>query len=218
MADIPEPQPRGLNRRLMIELGWRMMHSGGRTCPSTIRLPTPTNSILYQSPWGSAYANEWRAWRRWYTADGGGMEMPASYACIMRIAEVCSPSWGCSMKTGKPTAHTKGLRTALSSASCAARTIIENYTDFMLNLIVSELLHGNAYAVRVRNNGRTFDELHALNARSVSYVVADDDGRPSVLYRINASNRVVDFDNEIFVPARDMLHLRRYYGDNPLVG
>lgn len=174
------------------------------------------DSIRYQSPLGSAYANEWQK------GGGGtpphGMLLPAAEACIARTAEVVSSIPVRHMVLDPATGTLERVVGSPQERVLRKPNEYQTYTDFMLNLVRAELTYGNGYAVRARSNGRSFDQLHLMRPHGVSYVVGDDEGVPAVFYRIGQSNGVVDLARDIFVPARDMLHLRRHCPRNPLEG
>lgn len=91
--------------------------------------------------------------------------------------------------------------------------------DLMQGIIRGLLLQGESFTVRVHTATRSFDQLHPLPRGQVSYVIGDSgDGTPEIFYRVGGHNNVVDFDRDYFIPAREMLHLRKHYDDNPLRG
>lgn len=171
------------------------------------------DSIRYHSPWGSAYADEWQK-------GGGGtppdpLALPAVEACINAIASSVASMPLHHQKETRDGALTRvwdsGIERILRKPNS-----YQTGANFLLNLIRSELTHGNGYAVRMTINGQ--DQLHLLNPRSVQALVGSDENGYAVYYRIGSDNGVIDFDADVFIPARDMLHLRRHYDKDPLKG
>jgi len=92
----------------------------------------------------------------------------------------------------------------------------QTISDFLLNATRSLYLNGNAYAFALRNDRNEISELHLMNPKTVTPVVAETG---DVFYRMSG-NRVIDeqFDN-LIIPSRDVLHIRLHTDvDDPLIG
>jgi HK97 family phage portal protein len=117
--------------------------------------------------------------------------------------------------------------------SAAARLLrkpnaYESISDFLLNLTRQLYAIGNAYALALRNDRFEADELHLMNAKLSRPVLAPEG---EIFYRL-AGNDVIarqlsgTANQEIIVPARDVLHVRLHarrslqpwplIGDTPL--
>jgi HK97 family phage portal protein len=88
----------------------------------------------------------------------------------------------------------------------------ETASGFMLNLVRSLYLEGNAFALGLRNERFEITELHLMDSRQSSPFVVrnEDDGDAEVFYRL-LGNSIVDgmFGNQqLIVPSRDVLHIR----------
>jgi HK97 family phage portal protein len=171
------------------------------------------DSIRYQSPFGSAYADEWQK-------GGGGtpsdpLALPAVEACINAISSSVA-SMPMHHQTETRDAALKRVWDSDFERILRKPNDYQTGANFLLNLVRSELTHGNGYAVRLTINGK--DQLHLLNPHSVQALVGSDDNGYAVYYRIGSDNGVIDFDADIFIPQRDMLHLRRNYDKDPLKG
>jgi HK97 family phage portal protein len=114
-------------------------------------------------------------------------------------------------------------------------------SDFMLNATRSLYLHGNAYALALRNVRYEIDELHLMDPRQSSPAVTgpgeDLEGDAieggEIFYRLGG-NTVIEYRlaelgdrareaEQLMVPARDVLHIRLHSVDRmdwpfPLVG
>jgi len=92
-------------------------------------------------------------------------------------------------------------------------------SEFIVNLLRSELFQGNGYAQAVRDDRFQIRELHLGSPRIVSPYVDPEDG--AIFYQFGF-NPLVDgeqaFDPARYVPARDVLHVRLHTNRDPLCG
>lgn len=91
----------------------------------------------------------------------------------------------------------------------------QSISDFLLNLIRDLYLHGNAYAVAIRNDRNEIIELHQMSSRQSAAMVAEDG---SIFYALGGNSIADKLVNLHGVPARDVLHLRLAAPRHPLVG
>lgn len=93
----------------------------------------------------------------------------------------------------------------------------QNHLQFGEHWINSKLIHGNTYVLKMWD-GSQVDELHILDPLKVTPLVADNG---DVFYRINR-DRLVPFDDadeqQIVVPASEIIHDRFNCLYHPLVG
>src|SRR5262245_33083894 len=80
--------------------------------------------------------------------------------------------------------------------------------------MLSKLSCGNTYVLKVRDDRQVVTELHVLDPTRVQPLVADDG---AVFYRLNSDN-LVNLENDIIVPAREIIHDRFNCLFHPLVG
>lgn len=90
----------------------------------------------------------------------------------------------------------------------------QNHIQFKEHWINSKLVHGNTYAMKVRM-GQKVDQLHILDPLKVTPLVADNG---DVFYRINAERLAKLEDDQIVVPATEIIHDRFNCLYHPLVG
>ena len=95
----------------------------------------------------------------------------------------------------------------------------QSISDFLLNMTRSLYLTGNAYALALRNDRFEISELHLMNSRQSSALVAEDG---EIFYALGG-NEIIDTrrsSREILagVPARDVLHVRLHTPRHPLKG
>jgi HK97 family phage portal protein len=90
----------------------------------------------------------------------------------------------------------------------------QSISDFLMNLTRRLYLHGEAFALAVRNNRNEITELHIMR---LGYPYVATDG--SVFYRLSG-NEIVEqrFDMGAPIPARDVLHVRLHTPRHPLKG
>jgi HK97 family phage portal protein len=86
--------------------------------------------------------------------------------------------------------------------------------DFWGQFLASALFTGNAYALLVRDERGVIAEMHLLDPRRITPMIADDG---SVFYRV-AADKLAGIDEGIVLPARAVMHHRLLTLAHPLVG
>jgi len=86
--------------------------------------------------------------------------------------------------------------------------------QFFESWMLSKLSRGNTYVLKVRDNRNVVIALHVLDPTRVQPLVADDG---SVFYRLNSDN-MAGIDDDIVVPAREIIHDRMNCLFHPLCG
>lgn len=90
-------------------------------------------------------------------------------------------------------------------------------SDFLLYIARSLLSDGNAYAIARRNSRFEIDSLHPVPPAACWPHVDPTTG--DVYYRVNASSSHPGaIDGGLWYPARDILHIRLFTPNDPLVG
>jgi HK97 family phage portal protein len=167
-------------------------------------------------------------WNWWQM---GGMPIPQSAqsaiveACISAYSQtvaICQGDhWRKTSKGGRERVTTSSLSRVLRKPNDYM-----SISDFMLNMVRQMYLHGNAYALAVRNDRYEIDELHIMNpVQSWPQIATTGD----VFYRLGG-NHVVNYrlgNDPVIVPMRDVLHFRMHttrsrwpyplIGESPLV-
>lgn len=90
-------------------------------------------------------------------------------------------------------------------------------SDLKMYLTQSLLAEGNAYAFALRNSRYEVEEIYPVNPNKVDVHIAEDG---SVYYHVADSEtlELSQVDNGYWFPARDMLHIRLFTIDHPLIG
>ena len=94
--------------------------------------------------------------------------------------------------------------------------IYQTKSDFLLWMVRSLLLDGNAYAVAKRNDRFEVDELHPIHPKSIwPYVVEGE-----IYYRVGDQSvqDLAQLEKDNWYPQRDVLHIRMHCPKHPLVG
>lgn len=91
----------------------------------------------------------------------------------------------------------------------------QNHIQFKQWWITSKLLRGNAYALKQRDNRGVVTALYLLDPSRVTPLVAPDG---SIYYRIQQDNLAGQREQEVAVPAREVIHDRMNCLFHPLVG
>jgi HK97 family phage portal protein len=89
-------------------------------------------------------------------------------------------------------------------------------SDFMLWMLRSMLLDGNAYAVAKRNDRYEVESLHPVNSKSMWPYIVDGE----VYYRFGDQTvqELAQLEEDQWYPQRDVLHIRMHCPNHPLVG
>lgn len=91
----------------------------------------------------------------------------------------------------------------------------QNHIQFKQWWITSKLLRGNAYALKQRDNRGVVTALYLLDPSRVTPLVSPDG---AVYYQIKQDNLAGQREEEIAVPAREVIHDRMNCLFHPLVG
>lgn len=86
--------------------------------------------------------------------------------------------------------------------------------EFFFCYIMSKLLHGNAYVLKVRDERGFVIAMHVLDPTRVTVLVSDDGG---VYYDLQTDN-LAALDVAKIVPASEIIHDRMYTLHHPLIG
>ena len=90
----------------------------------------------------------------------------------------------------------------------------QNRIQFIESWVLSKLIRGNTYALKVRDNRGVVVRLYVLDPAKVVPLVADDG---SIFYQLSADN-LADIGGDVTVPAREIIHDRMNCMFHPLVG
>lgn len=91
----------------------------------------------------------------------------------------------------------------------------QNRAQFFSAWVVSKLIHGNVYALKVRDHQGKVTALKILDPARVKVLVAPDD---SVFYQINGSETMQATGEVMTIPAREIIHDRGVCLAHPLIG
>jgi HK97 family phage portal protein len=102
------------------------------------------------------------------------------------------------------------------SALLYAPNHYQTRVDFIQQVMVSTLIHGNAYILKERDNREVVSSMYVLDPRRVKVLVAEETG--DVFYEIRGSRLAGLQDKTVKVPASEMIHHRLVCLEHPLVG
>ncbi len=91
---------------------------------------------------------------------------------------------------------------------------IQNRIQFWQNYFTSKLLHGNVYVLKVRDNRNIVVRMYVLDPTKVQPLISDDG---AVYYRLSRDN-ISSLEDDVIVPAREIIHDRMNCLFHPLVG
>lgn len=156
--------------------------------------------------------HEWGAWNHWQMNQD-----PRSGAGINAMVEACVSAYAQTVAMC-PMAHwamlDNGGREQVTTSALSRIAIAPNdyqtRSDFLLNLVRSLYLDGNAYALALRNNRFEISSLHGMDPRLCRAEVIEGE----IFYElggnhvINGRIETLGYEALRFVPARDVLHVK----------
>lgn len=150
------------------------------------------------------FAGAWQ--RNLDNAIGAGPNLLANstaFACISLISRDIS----CNalvvkrrLENGSREIHVNHPAMALFAKPNGYQTLLQ----FLQRYFISKLTHGNTYVVMFRDDRGVVNEMHVLNPAAVQVLIAEDG---SVYYKLSA-NKLAGVQNDVTIPARDILHDR----------
>lgn len=154
------------------------------------------------------------AWQQNITVDFNSvLSYNAVYACITLIASDISK-----LCVELVQEDADGIWTEVSSPAYSPvlrkPNRYQNRIQFWEGWILSKLMRGNTYVLKVRDNRQVVTALYVLDPNRVRVLVADDG---SVWYRLNHDN-LSGLTEAITVPASEIIHDRFNCLFHPLVG
>jgi HK97 family phage portal protein len=159
----------------------------------------------------------WNWWQSGYDPIGAGGRSAMVEACVSAYAQTVAmcpgDHWKTNSKGGRDRVKTSALSRLLRYPN-GYQTI----SDFLLNMVRSLYLDGNAYALAVRNDRFEVTEFHLMNPVQSRAQLASTG---EIFYRLGG-NHVVEkiIPGHLTVPQRDVLHIKlhcqRY--PYPLIG
>lgn len=91
----------------------------------------------------------------------------------------------------------------------------QNNQQFRESWILSKLIYGNAYVLKGRDNRGVVNRMWVLNPNFVQPLVTESG---EVYYRVNKDVLTEQFEDEVVIPAREIIHDRFNTFYHPLVG
>lgn len=140
--------------------------------------------------------------------------VPAVYACVMAIAKAISICYPQHVVVGPNNKHDK------SKTSPAARFLrkpnsYETWPQFILNAVATMMFEGESFILLGRDDRYAINQGHLLAPGTCSPYV--DYETKAIYYSVGSNPMVLD-GMSMMVPARDIIHLRRYTPRHPLIG
>lgn len=156
------------------------------------------------------------AWQRNITVDHNTvLSYHAVYACLTLIAADISK-----LRVKLVELGAKGIWTETTSP--AYSPVLRKPNGFQTRIqfweawILSKLVRGNTYVLKVRDNRKVVVELYVLDPQRVKPMVADDG---SVWYQLSADNMAGgELGQDVMVPASEIIHDRFNCLFHPLIG
>jgi HK97 family phage portal protein len=157
-------------------------------------------------------------WQMGYDIEGGSSRCAIVEACVSAYAQTVAmcpgDHWRLDKKGGRERVKNSALSRVLRHPNA-----YQSVSDFLLNLVRSLYLDGNAYALALRNDRYEVTELHLMNPRSSAPQLASTG---DVFYQLGGNDVVArQIEGPLLVPQRDVLHVRLHVDRRypyPLIG
>lgn len=163
-------------------------------------------------------------WHELSPLDGTGFQRNLSPGAL----RACGAVFACVNVCGQaiatmPMQHHRKLQTGgreQVTTSALSRVLLnpnwyQTRSDYMLNLVFNLLYFGNTYSVAFRNDRQEVESLHLIPGRNAAPYI--DPETKAIFYGLG-DNPLIDNGATYLVPARDILHIRLYTPNHPLVG
>lgn len=139
---------------------------------------------------------------------------PTVHACVDAYAQTLASLWGEHFEYNDSSQGKKILRNSQVARLLRNPNSYQTRSDFILNLIKGLLYHGNAYAVASRDDRGNIVALHIVPPTSTQPYVEPES--KTVWYGLGDNVFAGEF--EALAPSRDVMHVRLYCPNHPLVG
>jgi HK97 family phage portal protein len=193
----------------------RVLSSAAKLLPAR----TKSNGPWYlpvSGGWLSQEAGQWMNWwQMGYDIVPSSRPSAMVEACVraysQTIAQCPGDHWRATLKGGEMDGGREAVYTSALSRILRTPNDYQTFSDFMMNLVRSLYLEGNAYALALRNDRGEVDELHLMHPRECGARVAVNGeifyalgGNPVIEKRL----QMMGEDTLAIVPARDVLHIK----------
>ena len=155
----------------------------------------------------------WNWWQTGRNISYNNSETSIVHACVDAYAQTIASLYGDHYKYDDEGSKARIKAGALSRLLHQPNEY-QTRSDFMLNLVKSLLMTGNAYVVGYRNNRGEFDSLHLLPVASTSPYIEPES--KAVFYALGENPMLGQIDH--LIPARDVMHIRLHTPRHPLIG
>lgn len=137
------------------------------------------------------------------------------YSCVQAYAQTIA-QLPFQHKRNLPSGGTELITSSALSRILRKPNAYQSRSDFLLNLVASLFYEGNAYALPFRNDRGEVDSLHLVHPKKCSPLVVPESGE--IFYQATLEDVAGEQTTRVLVPQRDMMHIRLYCPDHPLVG
>ena len=144
-----------------------------------------------------------------------GYEGPTAivHACVDAYAQTMASLYGDHYRYAEDGSKERVKNSALSRCLHQPNDY-QTRSDFVLNLVKSILMDGNAYVLGQRNNRGEINSLHLLPSRGTEPYLEPE--TKEVFYAIGNNPFLGDVD--VMIPSRDIMHIRLHTPAHPLIG
>lgn len=158
------------------------------------------------------FTGAWQRNQEWKTESV--LAHHAVYTCVTRISQDIGKLWPRLVELTDDGIW-QGTQNPAFDGVLLRPNRFQNHIQFKEWWVTSKLLHGNTYGLIERNGRETVRAIHLLDPTRVTVLVSPDG---EVLYQIKADNLAGVNEDEVVVPASEMIHDRMNCLFHPLVG
>jgi HK97 family phage portal protein len=137
------------------------------------------------------------------------------YACVTRIANDISKLPFRLVEKGSDRITREIQSAAFSPVLDKPNIYQRTQKKFIEQWMLSKLVHGNAYVLKVRDDRSVVTQLYVLDPTRVHTLVGPG---PTIFYRLQADNLAPENSQDVIVPQSEIIHDRMNAIFHPLVG
>ena len=143
---------------------------------------------------------------------------PAVYGCVTQIAGDIGKLRPCLKQLSGVGGYWSEMTSPAFSPVLGSPNYYQSPQQFLETWLLSKLIHGNTYALKVRDNRNVVIGLWIIDPLRVLPLVTTD-GTSQVFYQLQHDNMVPGLDaGSVVVPAREIIHDRNMPIWHPLIG
>lgn len=176
--------------------------------PGGWTLPVTGGFLPYET------GRHWNWWQQGLNAQTGD-DCPMVHACVDAYAQTLASLWGEHYRYDDITGGKTLVKNSPLTRIMRNPNGYQTRSDFMLNLVKHLMYTGNAYAVAIRNERNEIESLHIVPSAATQPYIDSESG--ATFYGVG-NNPMLGTELNAMIPARDVLHIKLYTPQHPMMG